>query len=97
MFTFIGKPHDVTILDYVYNMTQAGHRRVGLDFGVLQVNSTRTAYSWRDELKYHTIQRIDSYCKGVYSYLGYQVFRSERESRDHNLPTLLPPNISLIL
>ncbi|KAH3890833.1 carbohydrate sulfotransferase 5-like [Dreissena polymorpha] len=97
MFTFIGKPHDVTILDYVYNMTQAGHRSVGLDFGVLQVNSTRTAYLWRDELSYHTIQRIDSYCKGVYSYLGYQVFRSERESRDHNFPTLLSPNISLIL
>ena len=78
-------------------MTQAGKRNSGVDFGVLQVNSTRAAYSWRDKLSFPTVQWIDLYCKGVYSFLGYQVFRSEQEYQDHNLPMLLTPNISLIL
>ncbi|XP_052790539.1 carbohydrate sulfotransferase 5-like [Mya arenaria] len=94
MYTFINKPMYKTLVKYIEKITKQRASAASGSFGVLSVNSTRTAYSWRDELNITSIQTIDTYCGEIYSKLGYLKFSNEKDAKDHNLPTLRAPDFN---
>jgi len=99
MYQFAGMPAYDYILKYVSEITQKG-RKGGQgrdDFGVRKVNSTRTAYSWRDGIEFGNVEVIDSNCHSIYDFLGYQSFYTAADVANHDLPTLLTPDSSLII
>lgn len=100
MYQFTGMPTYDYVIKYVSDITnrgRKGRRNEWDDFGILRVNSTRTAYSWRDKIGFDNVLVIDSNCHSVYSLLGYQSFASAENVVNHNLPTLVTPNSSLVI
>ena len=45
-------------------------------------------FKYRDKLAWKTIQTIDSECKDVYNMLGYVVFNSEQDLRNHSISAI---------
>ena len=91
MYKFINKPMYKTLERYIRNLTSVRDITEVGTFGLLKVNSTKNAYTWRDELQFEYIQAVDRACTNVYSVLGYLTFSNEKDARDHTLPTRVIP------
>ena len=94
MYKYIGMPVMKYVTDYVRKLTLEGRRKSCL-FCVVRSNSTKTAYSWRDVIRYEDMVAIDNSCPVVYSFMGYQRFNSQAELRNHSLDTRRTRNISI--
>lgn len=93
---FTNMPHYDYVMKYITKLTMRG-RKSRSYFGSQRANSTRTAYKWRDNIEYNNVQTIDGHCSGIYDFIGYQKFSSEKDVRDHFLPTMVTPNSTLFI
>lgn len=96
IYNYIGMPVMKYVMDYIRKLTLEGRRRSCL-YCIVRGNSTKTAYSWRDVIRYQDMVAIDNNCPLVYDYLGYQRFHNRADLRDHNLDTIFSPNVPILI
>lgn len=91
LYNFTRMPHYQYMTKYITRLTMGG-RKSRNNFGSIRENSTKSAYKWRDYIKFEYVETIDKHCASVYDFIGYQRLTSVTDVRNHFLPTLKTPN-----
>ena len=96
LYEFVGVTFGNNIRRYIVQLTLEG-RRDSTSYGIVRSNSTKTAYSWRDQINFTDMKTIDRNCEKTYEFLGYQVMASDHAVKNHGIPTFLTPEKEIII
>lgn len=50
---------------------------------------------WRNDFPFHLVQKIQESCRDVLQEMGYVLFSSEEELRNHSIPSYRPKSIDI--
>ncbi|KAJ8306999.1 hypothetical protein KUTeg_015083 [Tegillarca granosa] len=86
LYDFLGLTVSQNITNYVLNITRSGKENNGY-YNVVRSDSVKTAYKWRSNLNWQTVQQIDTECKEFYELTGFKAFKNELNYQDTSFKT----------